>query len=127
MPRWSCNYQISSLYLILGLVLLESSNSHKAILSTVQNIGLSQTQIRFGNLNKIIMEKILHFISFLYFSFYFFYISNIYIYRHQRNAQRGTRRSDNIIHSRRLVPNLSPMHALSSKKKAQTSQTTGAA
>uniref|UniRef100_A0AAG5D1L3 CUB domain-containing protein n=1 Tax=Anopheles atroparvus TaxID=41427 RepID=A0AAG5D1L3_ANOAO len=46
---------------------------------------------------------------------------------HHHNPRGGSRRLNNILHSRRLVPNLSPLHSLSSKKKTQTSQTAGSA
>lgn len=47
--------------------------------------------------------------------------------RHHHSPRGGSRRFNNILHSRRLVPNLSPLHSLSSKKKTQTSQTAGSA
>ncbi|XP_035782349.1 uncharacterized protein LOC118461287 isoform X4 [Anopheles albimanus] len=46
---------------------------------------------------------------------------------HHHSPRGGSRRFNNILHSRRLVPNLSPLHSLSSKKKTQTSQTAGSA
>lgn len=45
--------------------------------------------------------------------------------RLDRNAKGGSRRFSDNSNSRRLVPNLSPLHALSSKKKTQTPSTIG--
>lgn len=63
------------------------------------------------------------------YSFDFFFSSTLshaspvsakHLNRHNRNAKGGSRDFDYLSGSRRLVPNLSPMHPLSSKKKTST-------
>jgi hypothetical protein len=73
------------------------------------------------------IKKINFSFSFPFFSpiFLLFENFNVTAKRHLRDAKGRSRHSDSLSHSRRLVPNLSPMHAMSSKKKTQTSSSAG--